>query len=271
MPAFLRRVRHRGPFAPRLPRLALHHPQPRPPAAPPAGAMPSLSLAGVSHRQHSLRCQATDDHRLLPRHSPAHPSPTRCFSPRVGTSTRKEPALGLESQAQPIAGQARTPQTGGPERFRATGRQPFGRRAVRHRLRHSRQEVVWHGQAWVVAPVPAADAAELRAGSPRADNQGLASFRGITEAACSSRPTVSEGGRCGQTRNAKTCLGQSDAQQTPAIAGRDIPRYFAHFRYRFHCRFDLLSPALRSFYADVRTLPLLYRPLTSPESRCDQE
>ena len=97
-------------------------------------------------------------------------------------------------------------------------------------------------------------------------SDGLACFRGVTDAGCTHQPIRTGSGRTAVRTPAfkwvNTALGNIKTAITAtyrAIRQKHIPRYLAEFAYRFNRRYDLAAMMPRLGWAAVRTPPMPYR------------
>ena len=104
-------------------------------------------------------------------------------------------------------------------------------------------------------------------------SDGLACFRGVTDAGCTHQPIRTGSGRTTVRTPAfkwvNTALGNIKTAITAtyrAIRQKHIPRYLAEFAYRFNRRYDLAAMMPRLGWAAVRTPPMPYRLLKLAEA-----
>ena len=104
-------------------------------------------------------------------------------------------------------------------------------------------------------------------------SDGLACFRGVTDAGCTHQPIRTGSGRTAVRTPAfkwvNTALGNIKTAITAtyrAIRQKHIPRYLAEFAYRFNRRDDLAAMMPRLGWAAVRTPPMPYRLLKLAEA-----
>jgi ISXO2-like transposase domain len=104
-------------------------------------------------------------------------------------------------------------------------------------------------------------------------SDGLACFRGVTDAGCTHQPIRTGSGRTAVRTPAfkwvNTALGNIKTAITAtyrAIRQKHIPRYLAEFAYRFNRRYDLAAMMPRLGWAAVRTPPMPYRLLKLAEA-----
>ena len=94
-------------------------------------------------------------------------------------------------------------------------------------------------------------------------SDGLACFRGVTDAGCTHQPIRTDSGRTAVRPPAfkwvNTALGSNiETAIYRAIRQQHIPRYLAEFAYRFDRRYDLAAMTPRLGWAAVRTPPMPY-------------
>ena len=104
-------------------------------------------------------------------------------------------------------------------------------------------------------------------------SDGLACFRGVTDAGCTHQPIRTGSGRKAVLTPAfkwvNTALGNIKTAIVGtyrAIRDKHVPRYLAEFEYRFNRRYDLAAMIPRLGWAAVRTPPMPYRLLKLAEA-----